>query len=71
MNHKGDSDSTGAIAGNILGAWCGYDRIDQKWKTDLELHDLILDMADDLYNAGDGKPSVWHDAYLSREQQKA
>ncbi len=48
VNHKGDSDSTGAVLGNILGAWVGYDKIDEKWKTNLELHDEILEMADDL-----------------------
>lgn len=48
VNHKGDSDSTGAIAGNILGAWVGYDTIEEKWKTDLELKDLILEIADAL-----------------------
>ena len=50
VNHKGDSDSTGAIAGNILGAWIGYDAIPEKWKTDLELHDVILRMGDELTN---------------------
>jgi ADP-ribosylglycohydrolase len=48
VNHKGDSDSTGAIAGNILGAWVGYDAIEEQWKTDLELKDLILEIADAL-----------------------
>ena len=48
VNHKGDSDSTGAVLGNILGAWVGYEEIEQKWKTDLELHDVILEIADDL-----------------------
>ena len=48
MNHNGDSDSTGAVTGNILGAWLGYDAIDGKWKKDLELSDVILEMADDL-----------------------
>lgn len=48
VNHKGDSDSTGAIAGNILGAWLGFDAIDERWKTDLELYPVILEMADDL-----------------------
>lgn len=48
VNHNGDSDSTGAVAGNILGAWLGYDRIDNKWKRNLEFRKLILDMADDL-----------------------
>lgn len=48
VNHKGDSDSTGAVTGNILGALLGYDRIDRKWKHNLELEDVILEMADDL-----------------------
>lgn len=48
VNHKGDSDSTGAVTGNILGALLGYDAIDEKWKKNLELIDIILEMADDL-----------------------
>ena len=49
VNHAGDSDSTGAITGNILGAAIGYDAIPKKFKDDLELHDVILHMADDIY----------------------
>ena len=48
VNHKGDSDSTGAVTGNILGALLGYDAIEEKWKTNLELKDVIVEMADDL-----------------------
>ncbi|MEE8817302.1 MAG: TIGR02452 family protein [Lachnospiraceae bacterium] len=48
VNHKGDSDSTGAVTGNIVGAMVGYDAIDEKWKKDLELRDVILEMADDI-----------------------
>ena len=48
VNHGGDSDSTGAVTGNILGAMIGYNAIEEKWKKDLELHDVILEMADDL-----------------------
>ena len=48
VNHKGDSDSTGAVTGNIIGAMVGYDAIEEKWKRNLELHDVILEMADDL-----------------------
>ena len=48
VNHRGDSDSTGAVTGNILGALLGYEKIDDKWKKDLELSDVILEMADDL-----------------------
>ena len=48
VNHKGDSDSTGAVTGNILGALLGYEAIDERWKEDLELSDVILEIADDL-----------------------
>ncbi|WP_303207760.1 ADP-ribosylglycohydrolase family protein [Bacteroides oleiciplenus] len=49
VNHTGDSDSTGAVTGNLLGAAIGYDAIPQFYKNDLELHDVILHIADDLY----------------------
>lgn len=48
VNHSGDSDSTGAVTGNILGAWLGYEAIEDKWKHNLELKEIILEMADDL-----------------------
>lgn len=50
VNHSGDSDSTGAIAGNILGASLGYEAIPEKFKADLELRNVILEVAEDLYN---------------------
>lgn len=49
VNHKGDSDSTGAVTGNILGAVVGYDAMPQCYKDNLELHDVILHVADDLW----------------------
>ena len=49
VNHGGDSDSTGAVTGNILGAAVGYEAIPQFFNDDHELHDVILHMADDLY----------------------
>lgn len=48
VNHEGDSDSTGAITGNIVGAHVGFSRIPEKFVKDLELKDLILEIADDL-----------------------
>lgn len=48
VNHDGDSDSTGAVTGNILGALLGYNAIAGQWKKDLELSDVILEIADDL-----------------------
>lgn len=49
VNHKGDSDSTGAVLGNILGTAVGYNALPQHFKTKLEFHDVILRMADDLW----------------------
>ena len=51
VNHSGDSDSTGAITGNIMGALLGYSSIEPRWTEKLELHDLILKMADELHSA--------------------
>lgn len=48
VNHDGDSDSTGAVTGNIVGAWVGFDAIDSKWKDNLELFDIIEEVAEDL-----------------------
>lgn len=48
VNHDGDSDSTGAITGNIVGAIVGYQQIEKKWKQQLEFHQLLLELADDL-----------------------
>lgn len=50
VNHAGDSDSTGSVTGNLLGATIGYDAIPQFYKDDLELHDVVLHIADDLYH---------------------
>lgn len=48
VNHDGDSDSTGAICGNIMGAACGLVSIPQYYKDNLELADVIIAIADDL-----------------------
>ena len=50
VNHNGDSDSTGAVTGNILGAYLGLSAIPEKYLGYLELRDVILEIADDLYN---------------------
>lgn len=48
VNHDGDSDATGALTGNIMGTLYGYDAIPDVWKENLELKDVILEVADDL-----------------------
>ena len=45
VNHSGDSDSTGAIAGNILGALHGLKALPADWIERLELTDVILEQA--------------------------
>jgi ADP-ribosylglycohydrolase len=48
VNLTGDSDSTGTIAGNLLGALHGVDAIPQRWLEALELREAIGQVADDL-----------------------
>lgn len=48
VNHGGDSDSTGAVAGNIIGAILGYKAIPDKYTHTIQLKDLLLAMADAL-----------------------
>ena len=50
VNHSGDSDSTGSITGNILGALYGVEIIPENWLIDLEFHDLIGELAGDLFD---------------------
>ena len=45
VTHKGDSDSTGAIAGNILGAWLGAEAIPAEWLDTITLTDVVDRMA--------------------------
>lgn len=73
VNHKGDSDSTGAVTGNILGALLGFDAIEEKWKTNLELMDVIIEMADDLCHGcqmsefGDYEDPDWIRKYINMQ----
>ena len=50
VNHSGDSDSTGSITGNILGALHGEGIIPEPWIAGLELRELIEEMATDLFD---------------------
>lgn len=45
VNHSGDSDSTGAVTGNIMGVLLGYDKIPMKYVEKLEMRTLIEEMA--------------------------
>lgn len=49
VNHDGDSDSTGAVTGNIMGTLLGLKNIPDYYLKDLELKDVILELAEDLF----------------------
>ncbi len=51
VNHDGDSDSTGAICGNILGACLGRTALPQDWLAQLELCQVIAAIGQDLLTA--------------------
>lgn len=53
VNHGGDSDSTGSMAGQLLGAMHGAKAIPTSWRTPLELEAVIEAMAYDLATFAD------------------
>ena len=50
VNHEGDSDSVGAVTGNIIGAHLGRQAIPERFLDNLELAEFIGTMADRLYS---------------------
>ena len=52
VNHSGDSDSTGAIVGNLVGAHHGFEAIRSDWRQRVELADLLASMAGRLADTG-------------------
>ncbi|MGN0438860.1 MAG: ADP-ribosylglycohydrolase family protein [Lachnospiraceae bacterium] len=69
VNHDGDSDSTGSITGNILGAYHGIEKIPEKFLENLELRDIMDTLIMDLYNDcpfedGEIKCEEWKDKYI-------
>lgn len=47
VNHSGDSDSTGSVCGNLVGAMYGEEALRGGWLDQLELRDVIVGLADD------------------------
>ncbi len=50
VNHSGDSDSTGSITGNILGAVHGMDAIDPHWTERLDVTEIVNDFIEFIDN---------------------
>lgn len=65
VNHDGDSDSTGAVAGNIIGAILGYNAIPRNYLVNLELHDVLVSVGDDL--AGISSEEQMKERYVKME----
>lgn len=68
VNITGDSDSTGSMTGNLLGALYGVHEIPERWASKVELLGPILEMADDLASFMDWEipesgDSYWWDRY--------
>ncbi|WP_308162862.1 ADP-ribosylglycohydrolase family protein [Nocardia alni] len=56
VNHSGDSDSTGAVAGNLIGAVHGLSALPMAWAGRVEGRDELIQVADDLvmnFHVGD------------------
>lgn len=54
VNITGDSDSTGAITGNILGLINGEESIPEPWRQNLREYEIVSRIADDLFQKFDG-----------------
>lgn len=68
VNHSGDSDSTGSICGNLLGALFGEEALPPDWVVVVEGRDTITRLADDLALAVHHAPAVrdlpaWRERY--------
>ena len=63
VNHSGDSDSTGAVTGNIIGAYLGLSKIPNKFTDKLEAVGLVEEIAEDLFIAYDGG-DIWKSKYI-------
>jgi len=66
INHDGDSDSTGAVAGNIIGAHLGIDSIPNYYLDNVEIKDIILEIADDLSRDLTNNPITEDNYWLSK-----
>ncbi len=58
VNHGGDSDSTGAVAGSLMGAACGYSRLPKHWLERLEAKEILDRLALELARKK-GRESIW------------
>lgn len=69
VNHWGDSDSTGAVTGNIMGAWLGVKAIPKNLTENLYLKEIVIQIAEHMYDCRDSgkhciiEPEAWMKFY--------
>lgn len=63
VNHSGDSDSTGSLTGQLLGTLWGVSVIPQRWLEQLELREVIDQVAHDLVGVAKGPADSYWNRY--------
>ncbi len=63
VNHSGNSATTGAVCGSLIGALSGAEGIPERWKSELELYDVIERLAHDAVLEFGPRPPAWSDRY--------
>ena len=70
-NHSGDSDSTASLTGAIIGAAIGNSNMPTKYVMLLEMYDVLLELAQDLYDGCQASDTVvraddevWREKYV-------
>lgn len=58
VNHSGDSDSTGSMCGHLLGGAYGIEAVPAEWASAVEMGDLAVKLADDLWTQRFDTPDV-------------
>ncbi|WP_406692335.1 ADP-ribosylglycohydrolase family protein [Saccharopolyspora sp. ID03-671] len=62
-NHSGNSAATTAIAGTLAAAGAGAAAIPQRWTAELELHDVVAQLAQDAVQEFGPRPPTWTTRY--------
>lgn len=69
INHDGDSDSTGSITGNLMGVYLGYDKINKYYVDNLELTDIMFEIANDIHDISYSKfDEYWISKYINHKR---
>lgn len=63
VNHSGDSDSTGSVCGNLIGAAFGTACLPEPWLEALELCEVIAQVARDMVEVRTSDPEAFWDRY--------